>query len=348
MKIHHSKPFLEASDKSSVCNVIDKAFLSYGETSKLFSTKIASTLNKKYAIATQSGTDALTASIYALNLKKGDKIIVPAYVCSALLDAIAANDCIPIPVDISKKSLGINIDLVNEQQKNVAAVIGAHMFGIPSPLYKIKHINLIEDCAQTLNVSIDNHKVGSMGQISVCSFYATKLLTTGHGGAVASDNIEIYEKLLKNFNHDKNNNWEQHRHFLMSDFNASLGIVQIDKLDRMIIIRNEIASRFRKALGENDKIISNNAYSRFIVESLIGIDELLNKFNISGIEAKRPIYLPIYKYLNIDCKNFPNTQWAYNHIISIPLYPSMTELEIEYIETFLREHKNEMRCRPSA
>ena len=347
MKIHHSKPSLDDKDLKSIQNVVQNAFLSYGELSKRFSMEIAALLKKEYAIAVQSGTDALTAAIYSLNLKKGDTVILPAYVCSALLDAIAANDCIPLPVDISKDTLGVNVDLVNELQDNASAVIAAHLFGIPSPFYKIEHSNLIEDCAQTLNVSIDQHIVGSMGKLSICSFYATKLLTTGHGGAVATSDLQLYEKLLNNFLHDNNNTWEQHHHFLLSDYNASLGISQINKLPQFIIRRQEIAKRFRAALGENIEPIQEYAYSRFIVESLIPIDTLIEKFNKAGIEAKRPVYLPIYEYLNLPSKNFPNAKWAYEHIVSIPIYPSMEECHIEYIETFLKENKNEMRCRPS-
>ena len=348
MKIHHSKPFLDESDLQSIQKVMTNAFLSYGEISKTFSKEIADLLKKQYAIALQSGTDALTAAIYSLNLKKGDRIIIPAYVCSALLDAIAANECIPLPVDISKDNFGINVNLVNELQNKASAVIAAHMFGIPSPFYKIQHSNMIEDCAQTLNINIDNHSVGSMGKLSICSFYATKLLTTGHGGAVATNDLQIYNKLLNNFLHDNNNTWKQHHHFLLSDFNASLGLSQINKLPKFIASRQAIAKRFRKALGEKTEPLQKYSYSRFIVEALSPIGTLIEKFNKTGIEAKRPVYLPIYEYLNLPSENFPNAKWAYEHIVSIPIYPSMEENHIEYIEQFLKEHKNEMRCRPSA
>jgi dTDP-4-amino-4,6-dideoxygalactose transaminase len=348
MYIPHSKPFLDNSDMLSVKKVLESAYLSSGTVSEKFSTYISALFGRNYAVPTQSGTDAVTLALSALQPEQNDKIAVPAYVCSALLDALKLNSLIPVPVDISKSTLAIDCNTVNEQAGTFFAVIGAHLFGIPAPLHKIQHNRLIEDCAQTLNAETENIKTGTTGIITICSFYATKLLTTGHGGAVVTDSFDLFNRMSKNIDHDNNSEWTPHFHFQMSDYNAALGLSQIQKLDFFLRKRRDIALRYHKALGAEKDFNSKESYSRFIVIAEKGADDLINKFNSSGIEAKRPVFKPIHRYLNLPVKNFPNTEWAYSHVVSVPLYPAMTELEIEFIENFLEKHKNEMRCRTSA
>lgn len=345
MKINHSKPYLDTRDEKSLVSVIKSAFLSTGNVNIELGKLISKLLDKKFAIPTQSGTDAISAGLNVLNIPKNGKIGVPAYICSAPLDAIHLNKSIPHPIDIDRKTLAISAELAN-QEKDLDAIIAAHLFGIPAPFYQLKHLNIIEDCAQTLNISIDNHKVGSMGKIAICSFYATKLLTTGHGGAIAVNDEALFNKIKYLFCHDNQEEWAPHLHYSLSDLNASLGVSQISKLQLMIDKRRMIAKRFLNSL-DNSAPLPNSIFSRFIVVAENSIDKLLHSFNSVGIEAKRPVYKPLFQYLNLNKKEFPNAQWAHDHIISIPIYPGMNENEIQYIETFLEKHKNEMRCWPS-
>jgi len=347
MKISHSKPFLNDDDFLSVSGVLRSAFLSSGTFNGEFADEIGKVLRKRFVLATQSGTDALTAAIFSLNIKENSVIIVPSYACSALLDAIDANSCVPHPVDISLENFGLNIDMANSVGFNVGAVIGAHMFGIPMPLHEINHNNLIEDCAQTLKARIDGRTTGEMGLLSISSFYATKLLTTGHGGAVATDREDLHKRMAVSFDHDNNAKRGKHFHFALSDYNAALGLSQIAKLDGMLEKRRAIADRYYKRLGSSLDFNGTESYSRFTVIAEQGAERLISKFNKVGIEAKRPVFKPIHRYLNLSAKNFPNTEWAYEHIVSIPIYPAMTESEIEYIELFLEKHRDEMRCRTS-
>ena len=345
MKIKHSKPYFDSRDSDSILDVLESNFVSHGPKSGKFGDSCACCLGKKFGIPTQSGTDALTAALKSLDLPQGAEVAVPAYICSAPLDSLALCGLKPVPVDIDRKTLGISVEGVNSEN-NISAVIAAHLFGVPAPFYLIENENLIEDCAQTLGCEIDGRRVGSLGKISICSFYATKLLTTGHGGLVAVDDQDLYDSIYKLMDHDKQERWEPHLHFLMSDLNASLGLSQLQKLDSMIEKRKEIAARFVKALGNNGDL-PESIFSRFLVVPEGDIEDMIEEFNEAGIEAKRPVYKPIYQYLEMDGDTFPNAKWAHENIISVPLYPALTEPEIEYIETFLENHKDDLCCWPS-
>jgi perosamine synthetase len=346
MKINHSKPYFTADDRESLLSVLKGNFVTNGPISKKLGETAASYMEKSYAVATQSGTDALASAFAVMNLPEGSEVVVPAYICSAPLDALFLCGLKPVPVDIDKNTLALSIDSVN-LMSDVSAVLAAHLFGIPAPFYRLKCKKVVEDCAQTLGTEIDGYRVGSMGAYAVCSLYGTKLLTSGHGGIVAVNTRDLYDNLINLFQHDKQEEWQPHFHFQMSDLNASLGISQFAKLDFMIKRRRSIAGRFLEALGEVN-YSENCIYSRFLVISDNNIEVALKEFTDAGIEAKRPVYKPLFHYLNRDPSDYPSAQWAHDNIISVPLYPAMSEEEIVYITNFLEKHKDELCCWPSA
>ncbi len=347
MRINHSKPYFTIDDAKSLLTIIESNFVTAGFKAQELGEVASHYLGKRYGIPTQSGTDALCAAFISMELPENAEVAVPAYICTAPLDALAICRLKPVPVDIDMNTFSISIDAVNAK-KGISAVLAAHLFGIPAPLYRIESENLVEDCAQTLGVEIDGYRVGSMGEFAVCSFYGTKLLTTGHGGLLAVDDKKIYDSVGRLLNHDKQDEWQPHFHFMMSDLNASLGLSQFSHLDSMIAKRRELAERFTIALNGEGGSFTNSAYSRFIVFSETDIEDALREFNDVGIEAKRPVYKPLFQALNRDPEEFPNAQWAHDHIISVPIYPAMSEDEIKFIEQYLENHKNELRCRPPA
>ena len=347
MRINHSKPYFTAEDRNALLRVLERAFVTAGEAGRELGVTAAACLGKMYGISTQSGTDALTAAFLAMELPEGAQVGVPAYICSAPLDALALCRLKPVPVDIDLDNFAISVEAVN-CRNDLSAVLAAHLFGYPAPFYNIESENIVEDCAQTLGVELNGIRVGSMGKFAVCSFYGTKMLTTGHGGLVAMDNKALYDKIMQLILHDKQNIWQPHFHFQMSDLNAALGLSQFKQLDSMIKKRRSIAKRFYEALGEKNIDVSSSVYSRFILFSDKSSGVVLKEFNDAGIEAKKPVYRPLFHYLGCSSEEFPNAQWVHDHIISVPLYPAMSEEEIECIEQYLEKHKNELCCRPSA
>ncbi len=346
MKIKHSKPKIDASDEKSVLSVLQGGEISSGRIALELGSCLAILLGRRHAFATQSGTDALGAALRVLKLAPGAKVLLPGYVCSAPLDAVTLNGCAPVAVDIDRDTLGMSVEGAS-CRTGASAVIAAHLFGIPSPFHEIGHENLIEDCAQTLCCSSRGRRVGSMGRFAVCSFYATKLLTTGHGGALALDDEALRDDLEFLFAHDKQEVWSPHLHYLLSDFNAALGLSQLGKLEFMLGRRREIAGRYCAALGQ-PMPGGDCVFSRFICVVESGLENLIGRFNAAGIEAKRPVFKPLYRYLGLEEKDFPNSAWAHDHIVSVPLYPALEEHEIERVETFLEANKNEMRRWPPA
>jgi dTDP-4-amino-4,6-dideoxygalactose transaminase len=134
----------------------------------------------------------------------------------------------------------------------------------------------------------------------------------------------------------------------MSDFNASLGLSQFARLPSFISRRKELAKRFTHALTGSENT-ARSMFSRFIVVvEKKNFEAVAERFGRSGIEVKRPVFKPLYMLMGFGDRKFPNSRWAHDSIISVPIYPSMPEEDICRIEEFLEKNKNEMRCWPPA
>jgi dTDP-4-amino-4,6-dideoxygalactose transaminase len=316
-----------------------------GPRAKRLGAAMAARLGRRWGIAVQSGTDALTAALALLDLPRGTKIGVPAYSCTAPIDAVVALGLVPEPIDIARETICLS-PAAAKARPDIGAIIAAHLFGIPAPLADIRHPALIEDCAQTLpTTGVD---VGRHGRFTICSFYATKLLATGHGGLIAGDSPEDFERAMDLFLHDQRDTWHPHLHFLMSDLNAALGLSQLARLDEFIAARRRLAARFSCALGISGNL-PPGVFSRFLVEAKPArLAAMLANFADAGIEAKRPVHLPIYRALGRSATEFPEAARTDATLISVPLYPAMTESETVRIETFLEKHRHDLRRRPSA
>lgn len=337
--ICHSQPTFTIDDEISLRNVLRSGFVTNGPTARKFGSEVARLTRRKWGIATQSGTDALVTSLHILGVREGDRVAMPAYMCSSPLDAVAIFRAIPVPVDIDRNTLSIDPSRTNELE-NIKCVIVPHLFGIPAAVNSIRTEIIIEDCAQTLTMNIDSMPVGAHGLLSICSFYGTKLLATGHGGMVLGNDGDLEKKAIDLLTHDNRENWEPHYHFFMSDLNAALGLSQLQRLQSFIDRRREIAGRYLSALTGNDAL-PNSIFSRFLVVAR-NVEHSLEYFRSQGIEAKRPVYKPISMMLNLNARQYPNTSWAHDHIVSIPIYPGLNESEIEAIIAVLSKKKGEL------
>jgi dTDP-4-amino-4,6-dideoxygalactose transaminase len=345
--INHSNPYFDGSDEKALLAVLKRGHVTSGKIVKTFGHRLASLLGRKWAIPLQSGTDSIVLALKILNLKKSAKIAIPAYTCGAILDAIAILNLRPVLVDISRETLAMDVDFAN--RADCDAVIAAHLFGVAAPLFRINHENLIEDCAQCLGISGEGVKAGSMGKLSLSSFYGTKIIAAGHGGVLAGDDERLFKTAMNILVHDKVEEWIPHLHFMMSDLNAALGLSQLRKIKFLLRRRRKIAATYIEALGKKTVLPKNEMFFRFnVVPIKNNAESLIQTFGKNGIEAKKPVYKPVFKLLKMSGKNYPNAKWADENLVSVPIYPSMKDDDVRRITDFLRKNKDEMRRWPPA
>lgn len=341
--IKHSCPTIGQRESKSLNNVLKSRYLAQGNIVSKFEDSVVKYLGSKNikAVAVNSGTSALHLSLLSLGISKEDEVIIPSYVCSAVLNAVNYTGAKPVLADINMYDFNISIRSVKEKiTRRTKAIIVAHQFGMPAEIDKFLSLGIpiIEDCAQSIGATYKNKKVGTFGKLSVFSFYATKMLTTGYGGMVISRDSKLINHIRDRIDYDNRDNYIQRYNYQMSDLSGSLGLVQIKQLDGFIRRRREIASRYTRYLSScpvgfilpTEQPDTTSVFYRYIIRHP-DADKIISQLNRNGIEAKRPIYKPLHRYLKLDHKNFPITEKIYRTAISLPIYPFLTDKQINYI-----------------
>jgi len=347
-KIPLGKPFLRKEEIEAVINIMESGLIAYGNKVKEFEEAFAEKIGRKYCIMINSGTSALWLSMKVLGLKNA--VIIPALTCNAVLNAVLNAGLTPIFADVDKETHNIDLSSVPERQlEDAEAVIVTHAYGHSADLDTINRyvkeysLILIEDFAQATGGYFKNMILGSFGKISITSFYGPKIMTTGYGGAILTDDREVYEKCI----YMRGDNTNTYYHGLipvnirMTDIQAAIGIIQLKKLDKMIEMRRNAAKKIKEALHEInielpvEKQYAKHTYYKFhiILPENTKKQEFIKKMNKLGIATGILYDPPLHKtriamdILNITL-NLPISEYLATRTVSLPIYPELSEEDI--------------------
>ena len=335
--ISHSKPTLDQDDYQGVLDVLISGHLVQGEKVIEFEEDLSSFVGVKDGVAVSSGTAALHLSLIALGVGKGDEIVIPSYVCPALLNAISYVNAVPIIADVEKFTFNIDVnDLRGRITGRTKAIIVPHMFGLPADIDEIISLGIpvIEDCAQSAGSRHKGGYTGGFGVLSMFSFYATKMFSTGEGGMVLSNDDDLIRTVRDLRDYDEKESYSVRYNYKMTDIQAALGISQLRKLTSFIERRKEIAGFYDEVLQEMTFPIPavpegrEHIYYRYVL-LLDNAFRFIENMKKKGIECRRPVYKPLHKYLGLS--EFPVTDEIFQQAVSIPIYPSLSDNEVKRI-----------------
>jgi len=348
--------------------ILKKNVSTSGRLTKLFENSIAKQVKSKYVIATNSGTSSLHLALIAMGVEKNDEVLMPSlnYIASANACLYVGAD--PHFIDIEKKTLGVDADKLKQYlneistfknghcinkrtKKRIKAIICLHTFGHPCEVDKLKFVakkfklSLIEDAAEGLGSYYKKKHVGTFGDIGILSFNGNKIITTGGGGAILTDN-ELLAKKIFNFAtiNKKKHNWKyEYDHigynYRMPSLNAALGLAQIKKLNSHVKKKRTLFKRYKKIFSQNTNFElfeePKNSKSNYWLQTILlnkkyrkYKDQILEASNRDGIKI-RPVWRPIHKSKHL--KNFnkmdlKNTLELENRIINLPSSPEILEI----------------------
>lgn len=374
--IPFSKPCIGKEEIKVVTEVLKSGWLTTGPKVKEFEEEFRKYVGVKKAIAVNSCTSALFISLAALGIKKGDEVIIPTLTFAATAQVIEWLNARPVLVDVQEDTYNIDpIEIEKHITKRTKAIIPVHYAGHPCNMDEIikiaKKYNLfiIEDAAHACGASYKGKKIGSIGDLTCFSFYATKNLTTGEGGMIVTNDLKLAEKIqrLIYFGIDKDafnryklsGSWYYEIKSLgykcnMDNIHGALGVVQLRKLENMNKKREIIAQYYNRTFKNIDEIkipsVKNNVrHSWYIYPILINTEKLkinrakfiedLKKQNISASVHFIPLHLhpyyrKKYKYKKGD---FPAAEKIYKGLISLPLFPDMTLKQADYVIKNVKE-----------
>jgi perosamine synthetase len=337
MNIPHSKPTVGREEARGLQQVLASGRIATGEEVERFEQEMASYLGLRGGVATASGTAALHLSLLALGVKGGGEVIIPSFTCSALLNAVHYCRATPVVVDIDYETMNISLSAThNALSKRTAAIIIPHMFGHP-----VENISdflslgppVIEDCAQSLGATSHGTMTGTIGTMAIFSFYATKVITTGHGGMVVSQNEDLLGLVRDLREYDKKVEYRTRYNYCITDIQGRMGRIQLEKLPVFLGARAKRAQWYHKHLSKLEGILlptQKGICYRYVVKIIKNrLQEVLEHLHQNGIEAQRPVFSPLHRYLGLD--DYDTTEKVFSEALSLPLYPRLKAEEVAYI-----------------
>ena len=366
-KIFQIEPSLDIAEKNELQDVIDSGWFTEAKKTREFEQRFAKFTGSKYACAVTSGTAGLYLGLLAMNIKKNDDVIVPDLTFVASPNSIHAVGAKPILCDIEKKSLNIDIkNLEKKITKKTKAVMMVNFNGRTANMKQILQIakkynlKLIEDAAHSLGCFYGNKHQGTISDLGVFSFSTPKIITTGQGGMIVTNNKTLYERCceLKDFGRKigaKKNMKRTFEHetigynFKFTEFQAAIGISQMKKLPKRIIKKKKMFKKYHDLLCDIKGIsfvkTDLNKITPWMIDFILDSKNKKNKL-ISHLEKNRietrifypPIHrLKPYKYLD---KNYRNSSDISDKGLWLPSSVKLENKEIDFICRKIKDFVN--------
>ena len=355
-----SKPLITKKDIINVSKSLKSGWISSdGPDVKKFENKFSKYVNRKYSIAVSSGTAALEIAVKALGIKKNDEVLIPNFTIISNALAVVRQQAKPVLLECDINNWNIDISEIEKKiNKRTRAIIITHIYSFPNDMDKIikickkYNIFIIEDAAEVLGLKYKNKMCGSFGDISTFSFYANKQITTGEGGMISLNNLNLFHKCrsFRNLCFGKKNRFNHNDlgwNYRMTNLQASLGLSQINNINKVIKSKIRIGSRYYKNLSKNNKLKilpPSNSYSKNIYW-VVGImvknkkikATLLSKRLLKYGIMTRPFFWPmheqdIFKKMRLFKKlSFPNSSYLARYGLYLPSYYRLKNSQIDYI-----------------
>jgi len=370
--IPYGRQSIDDDDICAVIDVLHSDWLTTGPKIDEFERSISDYCGCRHAVAVNSGTSALDIAVQVLGFPQGSEIITTPFTFAATSNAILYNRLTPVYADIIRGTRNIDPkDICRKITPKTRAVLIVDFAGQPCELKAIQKVCrdhglvLIEDACHALGASYGNKKVGTIADMTIFSFHPVKAITTGEGGMIVTDNEGYAKKLtlLRTHGIDKSLSphdgpsagWEYDmvelgRNYRMTDLQAALGTSQLKKLDLFVDKRKGLARQYADRCSDLSFIefpesIADISHAWHILTVLVnGIDRnsfftYLRAHNV-GVNLH---YIPTYRlryykeHLPQDPARFPVTEDVYNRIITLPLFPGMTEDEVHYVVDTMKD-----------
>lgn len=364
-KIEFYRHNLTAQDKKECLKVLGSIFLTTGEVVKQFEHEFAIYIGAKYCIGVSSCTDALFLCLKYIGIGPGDEVITTVLSFAATSNAIEYCGAKPIFVDVEPNTGNIDADLIESAiTPRTKAVLVVHLYGLMCDMKKIRtiankhHLKVIEDCAHCIEGARDGVRVGKLADFACFSFYATKTITSGEGGAITANNQKAADWLIRARLHGMSKNAadryvKRYQHndleFLgykanMTNVAASLLLHQLDRINVLLKQRERIANLYNKGFSKNPlirmpDILPNSVHARYLYTIWVDPkrrDEIVNELQDKGIGVSVhffPLHFLSYYKKKYGYKrgDFPAAEQIGDSTISLPFYPKLTLNEIRYI-----------------
>lgn len=371
MYIPYGRQSIDEADIQAVTEVLKSDYLTTGPIIAEFEQAVADYVGSGYAVAVSNGTAALHAACYASGIGPGDEVVTTPLTFAASANCVLYCGGKPVFADVNEKTYNIDPeDIQRKITEKTKAIIAVHLAGQPCDMDAIQaiakeyHLIVIEDGAHALGSEYKGKKIGSVSDMTTFSFHPVKPVTTGEGGMIVTDNKELYQRLRLFRSHgitrdgelmtQKDGPWfyqqlELGYNYRITDIQCALGCSQMKKLEYFIARRQELAKRYNEAFANCSDIVipyqmpgTVSGWHLYIIQvKNHNRREIFDKLRADGIGVNVhyiPVYMhPYYQehgFKNVHC---PVAEEIYSNMISLPLYPGLTDEQQEFVIRKVKE-----------
>lgn len=354
-----AKPIFWGKEKEYVNDALSSTWISGGPYVAKLESEFAKAIGSKSALVTANGTAALALALLGIGIKPNDEIIIPGFCFVAVGNMVLQAGAKPVYVDVDKDTWNISAEKIAEKiTSKTKAILIVHNYGNPCDMDEIakiakeNKIYLIEDAAEAHFSKYKGKCVGTIGDIGCFSFHATKMIATGEGGAVVTNNPELDKKMSSIRSHGMSSRgmyWHDEigNNFRLANVLAAIGVAQLENIDKILENKKRVYNSYREKLGkiegiEFQKFQENSEPVIWAVALKInpekfklGRNEIIEEMKKRGIET-RPGFYPFHAMPIYNSDILPVADEISKRIISLPSYSTLKEEEIEYISNSLK------------
>jgi perosamine synthetase len=367
-----NRPWIDNEEKQEIIKVIDENALTSaardgGKRVQDFESSLRRFLNVKHVVAVNSGTAALHAALLALDIKTDDEVLLPSFTFVATANAVVASGAKPVFVDINTKDYTIDLhDLKKKISRKSKAIIPVHLYGHPADLTELNEIAnqhslyIIEDACQSLGSTYKNKQTGTFGKMGCFSMYASKVLTSGEGGAIVTNEDKIADTLKMIRNHGMVEGYDTRvlgLNYRLPELSAAIAKIQMKKLKTILDLRRRnslllsnlletIIKKYNIQIPQEDQVKKFNWYLYTLAfngsNDLPLRDHIKKKLIENGIGVAvyydPPVHkTPFYQKFSSLNDDLQNTNWSSEHVLSFPVHPGVSEIDIQNIVNVLEK-----------
>jgi perosamine synthetase len=370
----YGRQALTEDDVQAVLGVLRSDWLTTGPQVDAFERAVARAVGAPHAVALASGTAALHGAMFAAGVGPEDEVIVPAVTFAASANAVLYQGARPVFADVRPETLNVDpADVEAKLTSRTRAIVAVDFAGQPADLDELRALArghglvLVEDAAHALGAEYRGRPVGALADLTTFSFHPVKHITTGEGGLAATGDAGMYARLRRFRNHGlETESHERHArgleyspmidlgyNYRLTDLGCALGLSQLARLEPMLKRRAEIAQRYRAELGEEaglmlPAVAADVRHAWHLFTILLDLPRLRadRRTILAALRAENigatVHYVPVYWHPYYEARGYhrglcPRAEWAFERLLTLPLFPTMTEADIEDVLAAVRK-----------
>ncbi len=369
MNVPFHRPYITEDEVVAASERIRAGWLTMGGATREFEDRFCGYLGCPHAVAVNSATAALHLALIAAGIGEGDEVIVPAMTFAATAETVRYVRARPVLADVEPDTMLVSVaSLESKITPRTRAVMPVHYAGQPCDMDAImaiardRGLAVIEDAAHSLPARIGGRSVGTIGDATCFSFYATKTITTGEGGMLCTArddwaararrlrlhgiSRDAWERQQSNVNSWEYDIVEVGYKYNMTDIAAAIGIEQLKKVDLMHRLRSSIAARYDRAFAGRDDLapypVRPGRESAWYLYPLtikpdaltVGRDRIVAELRVRGVGTSVH-FIPLYRFTcyrdGAHAADFPGCELAFSRVLSLPIFPGMADDQVDYV-----------------